>query len=63
MYVLTGVAVLGLAVSRYTTTTARESVEELADARTAELEHGRLAAPTAPTDVHDVSRREFQAGR
>lgn len=46
MYVVTGIAVLVLAVSRYTTPTPRDRVQELAGVRTAEL--STHPAPAAP---------------
>jgi hypothetical protein len=45
MYVITGLAVLVLGVSRYTTPTARDRVDELAEVRAQELRrHGAVAA-------------------
>jgi DMSO/TMAO reductase YedYZ heme-binding membrane subunit len=53
MYVVTGVAVLVLAVSRYTTATPRDRVAELADVPTAELHpHG----PAGSRSVRRVAR-------
>jgi hypothetical protein len=45
MYVLTGLGVLVLGVSRYTTPTPRDRVDELAAVRAAELHTRRAALP------------------
>jgi hypothetical protein len=49
MYVVTGVVVVALAVSRYTMTTVRDEVEDLAAVRATELAH---AAPGAHDSTH-----------
>ena len=61
MYVLTGLAVLGLAISRYTTATARDGVEELAAESASELLVHRTSS-SAPVVAATTSRRERRAG-
>jgi hypothetical protein len=57
MYVVTGIAVLALAVSRYTMTSVRDEVEDLAAVRASELT-GAGTAPSRPTGPESrVGRR------
>jgi hypothetical protein len=51
MYVVTGGLVVFLAVSRYTTRTARSEVRELAEVRAAEVPVAHLAGPAVAEPV------------